>query len=75
MGTPTGGIINHYGELRSFTLKNSPIVVWYSTKYFELVKGYGIDSLYPDIYIEKSIENYLNGVDSEVDMILETLSN
>ena len=71
VGTPTGGNVNGYGELKKFTLKNTPIFVWYSTKYFELIKGYEKDSLYPDIYVEQNFQNYLNGIDSEVDMILK----
>lgn len=71
VGTPTGGNVNGYGELKNFTLKNTPIAVWYSTKYFELIKGYEKDSLYPDIYVEQNFENYLNGIDSEIEMILK----
>lgn len=71
VGTPTGGNVNGYGELKSFELKNAPITVWYSTKYFELIKGYEKDSLYPDIYAEQSFEDYLNGVDSVLEMILQ----
>jgi len=71
VGTPTGGNVNGYGELKSFNLKNAPITVWYSTKYFELVKGYEKDSLYPDIYVELNFEDYTNGIDRAVEMILE----
>lgn len=52
-----------------------PITVWYSTKYFELIKGYDKDSLYPDILVEQSFENYANGVDKEVEIILEIEDN
>jgi hypothetical protein len=31
VGEPTGGKPNHYGEIKVFTLKNSPIRVQYST--------------------------------------------
>lgn len=71
VGTQTGGNVNGYGELKNFTLKNFPITVYYSTKYFELISGYEKDSLYPDIYIEQNFEDYLNGIDKEVDTILE----
>lgn len=71
VGSPTGSNVNHYGEVKNFNLKNMPITIRYSTKYFELIKGYEKDSLYPDIYVEQNFVNYLNGVDSEVDMILE----
>lgn len=71
VGSPSGGSVNGYGELQSFTLYNAPMVVYYSTKYFELVKDYPYDSIYPDTPIEKSFEDYVNGVDSEVTKILE----
>lgn len=71
VGTPTGGNVNGYGEIKSFNLKNTPITVLYSTKYFELIKGYEKDSLYPDIFVEQSFEDYLNGVDTVVEMILQ----
>ena len=32
VGVPTGGSVNGYGELKSFSLPNSPVTVWYSTK-------------------------------------------
>lgn len=70
VGTPTGGNVNGYGEIESFTLRNTPITVGYSTKYFELIYEYEKDSLYPDIYVEQNFEDYLNGVDREVDIIL-----
>lgn len=70
VGTPTGGNVNFYGGMTSFNLKHAPISVVHSTEYYELIKGYEKDSLYPDIYIEQNFENYINGVDSEVDMIL-----
>lgn len=75
VGTQTGGNVNGYGEIKSFNLKNMPITVWYSTKYFELIKGYDKDSLYPDIFVEQSFENYANGVDKEVEIILEIEDN
>lgn len=70
VGSQTGGNVNGYGEVKSFRLPNTPIEVQYSTKYFELIKGYEKDYLYPDIEVEQSFENRLNGVDSEVQTVL-----
>ncbi len=39
VGEPTGGKPNSYGEISSFLLPNSGLVVNYSTKYFEQVSG------------------------------------
>lgn len=71
VGTPTGGNVNGYGELKSFNLKNHPMQVWYSTKYFELIKDYQKDSLYPNVGIEHTFENFTNGIDAEVEWILK----
>ena len=69
VGTATGGNVNGYGEIKSFELNNSPIFVYYSTKYFELIKGYEKDSLYPDVEIEYSFDDYKKGIDKEVEFI------
>lgn len=71
VGTPSGGNVNGYGELKYFTLKNLPITISYSTKYFELIKGYDKDSLYPDISIPQSYETYANGIDAEIQWIMQ----
>lgn len=71
VGSPTGGSVNGYGELQSFTLKNTPIQVYYSTKYFELVPGYDKDSLYPDQEVEQTYSDYKTGQDPEVAWVLK----
>lgn len=70
VGEQTGGSVNGYGELQSFQLKNTPIQVYYSTKYFELIPGYEKDSLYPDQPVAQAYEDYVAGVDPEVQAIL-----
>ena len=69
MGSQTGGNVNGYGELKSFDWPNSPITVYYSTKYFELIPGYERDSLYPDITVKQTFENYMNGIDAELNTV------
>ena len=71
VGSETGGSVNCYGEIKTFDLPNLPMTVIYSTKYFELIKGYNKDSLCPDIPVEKSFENYKNGIDSDLEAILK----
>lgn len=71
VGSATGGNVNGYGEVKTFELKNHPFIVTYSTKYFELIKGYDKDSLYPDVEVEQSLEDYLDGKDTEVEWILK----
>lgn len=70
VGEQTGGSVNGYGELQSFQLKNTPIQVYYSTKYFELIPGYDKDSLYPDQPVAQTYADYVAGVDPEVQAIL-----
>lgn len=71
VGSPTGGNVNAYGEIEYFQLPNLPVTVWYSTKYFELIVGYEKDSLYPDIIVSTTFEDYINGIDREIQTILE----
>lgn len=70
VGTPTGGSVNGYGELASFDLPHMPISVWYSTQYFELVPGYEGSSLLPDVLIETSLADYLDGRDTVAEAVL-----
>lgn len=70
VGEQTGGSVNGYGELQSFQLKNTPIQVYYSTKYFELIPGYDKDSLYPDQPVAQTYADYVAGVDPEVQAVL-----
>jgi hypothetical protein len=69
LGEPTGGRPNHYGEMRIFPLKNSRLQVSYSTKYFTHSKE-DTDSLYPDILVKVSIQDYLKKRDPVLEKIL-----
>lgn len=70
VGSPTGGSVNSYGEIKSFNLTYEPITIYYSTKYFELIKGYEHDSLYPDIEVASDYHDYYNGIDRAVESVL-----
>lgn len=50
IGQPTGQRPNHFGELKSFTLPNSGLVVQYSTKYFRPVPG-DPEAVMPEIVV------------------------
>lgn len=69
VGSPTGGSINHYGELKSFTLPETGWEVYYSSKYFKLSKKYE-GSIIPDIPIEKDAALYFSGYDKEIEYCL-----
>lgn len=62
IGEPTSGNINHYGEVRGFTLPKSKIVIGYSTRYWENWKGKK-GPLTPDAAVTYSIKNYIAGKD------------
>ena len=63
VGRPTGGSASHYGEIKSGTLPNSGLGFTYSTKFFD----FGISGpLMPDILIEKDIDDYIDGVDTDL---------
>ena len=69
VGEPTGGKPNHFGEVRSFTLKNSHLNVSYSTKYFTHAEE-DTSSFYPDISVDLSICDYINKKDPVLEKIL-----
>ena len=68
-GGPTGGKPNSYGELGSFVLPNSGLTCFYSTKFFQLVPG-DPPSVFPDITVELSSDDYLTGRDPVLEAIL-----
>lgn len=63
VGTPTGGSGDHYGEVRRGTLPWSGCSFFWSTKYFRTT---GPGPLMPDVYVRQSVEDWANGVDSEL---------
>lgn len=76
VGTPTGGSVDHFGEVSGFNLPNSGIRVSYSNKFIDLAtlldaaKPYGVESLPPDIPIEQTLDDWQNGRDTAVETIL-----
>lgn len=70
IGEPTGGMPNHYGDVRSFNLPNSGLTVFYSTKYFQPSEA-DEDSIYPDIDINYMFEEFTSGIDPVMREILE----
>ncbi len=71
VGTPTGGAINHYGELGYITLPNSGFFATYSTKHFVLDANAAPGSILPDVFVELSVEDLRNGHDSQVAACME----
>ncbi len=70
IGEPTGNKPNHYGQFESFELPNSKLKVQYSTKHFHLVRDADPPSLDPDVFVQRSLEDYLAGRDPVLDAAL-----
>jgi hypothetical protein len=70
IGESTSGNINHYGEVRGFTLPKTKLTIGYSTKYWETWKGKK-GALVPDIKIEYSVTSFKNGEDEALSYIMK----
>lgn len=68
VGEPTGGKPNCYGDVLTFKLPHSGLLVRYSTKHFELSEEDDPPSREPDILVKRSWKDYLTGYDP----VLET---
>ncbi len=69
IGEPTGGKPNHFGEIKSFELPNSKLIVSHSTKWFQKVEG-DPDAVHPDVLIEVNSEDFFAGNDPVLDAAL-----
>ncbi|ACL70247.1 peptidase S41 [Halothermothrix orenii] len=69
IGEPTSGKPNHYGEVKTFKLPNTGMLVHYSTKYITLIDNADPDSIYPDIYCYVKFSDFVNGVDTILEKI------
>ena len=72
LGEPTGGKPNCYGEVERFSLKNSGLIICYSTKYYKIIEDDNLPSFMPDINIELTIQNYIQNQDPCLGYILKT---
>jgi len=76
VGEPTGGSVDHFGQVSTFTLPNSGMKVQYSNKFinlaqlYEAAKPYGVESFPPDIEAVQTFEDYIAGIDTPVQYIL-----
>ncbi|MCW3789641.1 S41 family peptidase [Plebeiibacterium sediminum] len=70
VGESTSGKPNHYGEVKQFQLPKSGININYSSDYFKYLKE-DPNSLCPDIYVEPTYNDFENGEDPVLKIILE----
>lgn len=71
IGESTGGKPNCYGEIEKFILPNSKFLITYSTEYYNLIEDDKIESLLPDINIDISIYDFVNGNDKVISKLKE----
>jgi C-terminal processing protease CtpA/Prc len=69
IGEASGGKPNCYGEVERFSLKNSKLTISYSTEYYQVVEDDSLESFVPDVLIEPSIKDFVNGTDPVLDYI------
>lgn len=75
IGEPTGGSVDHFGSVSTFELPHSQVTGQYSNKfidlsgYFEAAKPYGVESFVPDLQVNQTLYDYLDGVDTVVQYI------
>lgn len=71
IGAPTSGNVYFYGNTdNAVELPHSKLAIIYSTEYAKDVPGYKADALYPDIEITHTINDYVSGIDKDVELIL-----
>lgn len=70
VGQPTGGNMIQFTEINYFDLPNSRFRGQYSTRFSEYGESPVYDSLYPDITVDTTIDDYKNGIDPEIDYII-----
>jgi len=64
IGEETSARPNHYGDIKRLKLPTSGVEINYSTKFFELDKNHpDAKTVRPDMLVERSFADYLNGVD------------
>lgn len=69
VGEPTGGKPNHHGEVKTFELPNSKLVVQYSTKRFITVTD-DPQAVTPDMPVDLASADYFAGRDAVLDAVL-----
>ena len=71
VGEAPGEKLNSYGEVRSFTLSNSKLIVQYSTKFFRLSKDVKIETLEPELKVKRTVADFLAGRDPVLEVALK----
>ncbi len=70
VGTPTGGSVAK-GLVQYYHMTTMPMVVSYSVAYWPLQTAGDGSTFQPDIHITHSVEDYKQGIDPEVEWVLQ----
>ncbi|MEI6101032.1 MAG: S41 family peptidase, partial [Eubacteriales bacterium] len=73
IGEPTGGKPNCFGEVQYFRLKNSGLLVRYSTQYYKCIKDDKMLSLFPDAECPLAFADFILNKDPCMDYIINHL--
>ena len=73
IGEATGGKPNCYGEIKRFNLPNSGFSVSYSTKFYKVIEDDRVETLFPDIMVEETIDDFINNIDPVMEYIKKIL--
>ena len=72
IGQPTGGKPSGYQDMGEFSLPGSGLTITYSKRLYHF-DGRELDTLRPDILVEVTIDDYLNGHDPALERVLVEL--
>lgn len=73
VGAPTGAKPSGYQDMGQFRLPNSGLEVTFSKRLYHFKEDQR-DALYPDVHIEVSIEDYINGYDRQLRWVLSDIN-
>ncbi len=73
VGSPTGARPSGYQDMGQFTLPNSKLTVTYSKRLYHFKEDKRV-ALYPDVHVEPSIDDYLNGYDRALRWIMDDIN-
>ena len=74
VGEPTGAKPSGYQDIGQFRLPNSGLEVTFSKRLYHFKEDQR-DALYPDVSIEVSLQDYINGYDRQLRWVLSDILN
>ena len=75
IGEATGGKPNCFGEVQYFKLKNSGLLVRYSTEYYRVIKDDKLLSLFPDIECPVAFQDFIQNRDPCLEYVINNLQS